>query len=68
MAYIEPAPIKDKENPLESMMERFNIAAEKLGLSDEVYKRFKKILPSRSSSPYQLQWIMEKSKYLKGFV
>ena len=37
MAYIEPAPIKDRENPLESMMERFNIAAEKLGLSDEVY-------------------------------
>jgi glutamate dehydrogenase (NAD(P)+) len=41
MAYIEPAPIKDKENPLESMMERFNIAAEKLGLSDEVYNVLK---------------------------
>lgn len=41
MAYIEPAPIKDKENPLESMMERFNIAAEKLGLSDEVYSVLK---------------------------
>ncbi|MDP5124447.1 MAG: Glu/Leu/Phe/Val dehydrogenase, partial [Algoriphagus sp.] len=37
----EPAPIKDKENPLESMMERFNIAAEKLGLSDEVYNVLK---------------------------
>lgn len=41
MAYIEPAPIKDKENPLESMMERFHIAAEKLGLSDEVYNVLK---------------------------
>jgi len=41
MAYIEPAPIKDNENPLESMMERFNIAAEKLGLSDEVYNVLK---------------------------
>jgi glutamate dehydrogenase/leucine dehydrogenase len=41
MAYIEPAPIKDKENPLESMMERFNIAAEKLGLSNEVYNVLK---------------------------
>ncbi|MCH7411444.1 Glu/Leu/Phe/Val dehydrogenase [Belliella sp. DSM 111904] len=41
MAYIEPAPIKDAENPLESMMERFNLAAEKLGLSDEVYNVLK---------------------------
>jgi glutamate dehydrogenase/leucine dehydrogenase len=41
MAYIEPAPIKDRENPLESMMERFNLAAEKLGLSDEVYNVLK---------------------------
>ena len=41
MAYIEPAPIKDRENPMESMMERFNIAAEKLGLSDEVYNVLK---------------------------
>ncbi len=41
MAYIEPAPIVDKENPLESMMERFNIAAEKLGLSEEVYNVLK---------------------------
>ena len=41
MAYIEPAPIKDKENPLESMMERFNLAAQKLGLSEEVYNVLK---------------------------
>ena len=41
MDYIEPAPIKEKENPLESMMERFNIAAQKLGLSDEVYNVLK---------------------------
>ena len=41
MAYIEPAPIKDKGNPLESMMSRFNIAAEHLGLSEEVYNVLK---------------------------
>ena len=41
MDYIEPAPIKERENPLESMMERFNIAAQKLGLSDEVYNVLK---------------------------
>ncbi|GAA4849920.1 Glu/Leu/Phe/Val dehydrogenase [Algivirga pacifica] len=41
MAYIEPAPIKDKENPFESMMERFNIAAEKLGLDQETYEVLK---------------------------
>ncbi|MBC8043613.1 MAG: Glu/Leu/Phe/Val dehydrogenase [Rhizobacter sp.] len=33
----EPAPIKDHENPFESMMERFNIAAEILNLEDGVY-------------------------------
>ncbi len=37
MGYIEPAPIKDKENPFESMMSRFRIAAQHLGLDDEVY-------------------------------
>lgn len=37
MAYIEPAPIKDKENPFESMMSRFRIAAEHLGLDDQIY-------------------------------
>lgn len=37
MAYIEPAPIKDKDNPFESMMSRFQIAAEHLGLGQEVY-------------------------------
>lgn len=37
MAYIEPAPIKDKENPLESMMSRFDAAAKILGISDEMY-------------------------------
>lgn len=41
MAYIEPAPIKDKENPFESMMSRFNIAAEHLGLNEEVYNLLK---------------------------
>ncbi|MDH5608815.1 MAG: Glu/Leu/Phe/Val dehydrogenase [Cyclobacteriaceae bacterium] len=41
MAYIEPAPIKDKENPFESMMSRFQIAAEHLGLEEEVYNVLK---------------------------
>ncbi|MDQ3394931.1 MAG: Glu/Leu/Phe/Val dehydrogenase [Bacteroidota bacterium] len=41
MAYIEPAPIKDKENPFESMMSRFDIAAKALGLEDEVYNVLK---------------------------
>ncbi len=37
MGYVEPAPIKDKENPFESMMSRFQIAAQHLGLNSEVY-------------------------------
>lgn len=37
MSYKEPAPIKDKENPLESMMQRFDKAVELLGISDEMY-------------------------------
>ncbi|WP_266369183.1 Glu/Leu/Phe/Val family dehydrogenase [Tellurirhabdus rosea] len=37
MAYIEPAPIKDKENPLESMMSRFDAAARLLGITEEMY-------------------------------
>jgi glutamate dehydrogenase/leucine dehydrogenase len=41
MAYIEPAPIKDKENPFESMMSRFHIASYALGLEDEVYNVLK---------------------------
>ncbi len=41
MAYIEPAPIKDKENPFESMMSRFQIASQVLGLDDEVYNVLK---------------------------
>jgi glutamate dehydrogenase (NAD(P)+) len=41
MSYIEPAPIKDKENPFESMMFRFSIAAEKLGLNEEIYNVLK---------------------------
>ncbi|HBH24125.1 MAG TPA: amino acid dehydrogenase [Cytophagales bacterium] len=41
MAYIEPAPIKDKENPFESMMSRFHIAAKHLGLNEEVYNVLK---------------------------
>ncbi|NJO03996.1 MAG: Glu/Leu/Phe/Val dehydrogenase [Bacteroidia bacterium] len=41
MAYIEPAPIKDKENPLESMMSRFDLAASILGISEEMYNILK---------------------------
>lgn len=37
MAYKEPAPIKDRDNPFESMMSRFEIAAEHLGLDQEIY-------------------------------
>ena len=37
MAYIEPAPIKDKNNPLESMMSRFDEAARLLGLDEQMY-------------------------------
>ncbi len=41
MSYIEPAPIKDKDNPLESMMSRFDLAAQKLGLDNETYNVLK---------------------------
>lgn len=41
MGYIEPAPIKDHDNPFESMMSRFNIAAEILGLDEEIYNVLK---------------------------
>ena len=41
MSYIEPAPIKDKENPFESMMSRFQIAAEHLGLNQQTYNVLK---------------------------
>lgn len=39
--FIEPAPITDKANPFESMMIRFRIAAQLLGLDDEIYNVFK---------------------------
>lgn len=38
MQYLEPAPIKDRENPLESMMSRFDEAVKVLGISDEMYQ------------------------------
>lgn len=41
MGYIEPAPIKDKENPFESMVSRFRIAAQHLGLNEETYNVLK---------------------------
>ncbi|MFD2786269.1 Glu/Leu/Phe/Val family dehydrogenase [Hymenobacter rubripertinctus] len=39
--YKEPAPRVDAENPLESMMSRFNVAAEILGLDEETYEVLK---------------------------
>lgn len=39
--YKEPAPKVDRENPLESMMSRFNVAAEILGLDDATYNVLK---------------------------
>ncbi|WRQ28357.1 Glu/Leu/Phe/Val dehydrogenase [Hymenobacter sp. GOD-10R] len=39
--YKEPAPLVDRDNPLESMMSRFNVAAEILGLDDETYNVLK---------------------------
>jgi glutamate dehydrogenase/leucine dehydrogenase len=45
MAYIEPAPIKDKENPLESMMSRFDTAVQLLGLDEQMYNILK--IPAR---------------------
>lgn len=41
MAYIEPAPIRDHENPFESMMSRFDLASQTLGLDDEIYNVLK---------------------------
>lgn len=39
--YREPAPILDKENPFESMMQRFDIAAHLLNLEPGVYEYLK---------------------------
>jgi glutamate dehydrogenase (NAD(P)+) len=39
--YKEPAPILDKDNPLESMMQRFDRAAEILGLEPGIYQYLK---------------------------
>jgi glutamate dehydrogenase/leucine dehydrogenase len=41
MAYIEPAPLKDRENPFEAMMSRFHVASQILGLEDEIYNVLK---------------------------
>jgi glutamate dehydrogenase (NAD(P)+) len=41
MAYIEPAPIMDKENPFEAMMSRFHTASQILGLEEQVYNVLK---------------------------
>jgi glutamate dehydrogenase/leucine dehydrogenase len=45
MAYLEPAPIKDKANPLQSMMSRFDAAVKILGISEEMYNILK--VPAR---------------------
>jgi glutamate dehydrogenase (NAD(P)+) len=41
MAYIEPAPLKDRENPFEAMMSRFHVASQILGLEEEIYNVLK---------------------------
>ncbi|MDG2455887.1 MAG: Glu/Leu/Phe/Val dehydrogenase [Bacteroidia bacterium] len=41
LKFKEPAPITDDLNPLESMMERFNEAAEILGLDESTYNALK---------------------------
>jgi hypothetical protein len=41
MAYIEPAPLLDKENPFEAMMTRFRTASQILGLEEQVYNVLK---------------------------
>ena len=41
MAYIEPAPLKDRENPFEAMMSRFQVASQLLGLEEEIYNVLK---------------------------
>lgn len=41
MAYKEPAPLKDKENPFEAMMTRFHKASQLLGLEEEIYNVLK---------------------------
>jgi glutamate dehydrogenase (NAD(P)+) len=41
MSYIEPAPLKDKENPFEAMMSRFQVASQILGLEEEIYNVLK---------------------------
>lgn len=45
MAYIEPAPLVDKENPFEAMMSRFHTASQILGLEEEIYNVLK--VPAR---------------------
>ncbi|MFM7852720.1 MAG: Glu/Leu/Phe/Val family dehydrogenase [Flammeovirgaceae bacterium] len=45
MAYIEPAPLLDKENPFEAMMSRFHTASQILGLEEEIYNVLK--VPAR---------------------
>jgi glutamate dehydrogenase/leucine dehydrogenase len=45
MAYKEPAPLTDKENPFEAMMSRFHEASQLLGLEEEIYNVLK--MPAR---------------------
>ncbi len=41
MAYLEPAPLLDKENPFEAMMSRFQKASQILGLEEQIYNVLK---------------------------
>jgi len=40
-SYLEPAPIHDKVNPFDSMMSRFDVAAQLLGLDEATYNVLK---------------------------
>lgn len=41
MPFIEPAPIKDEKNPLDSMMSRFDESANLLGIDEQTYNMLK---------------------------
>lgn len=41
MPFIEPAPIKDEKNPLDSMMSRFDESANILGIDEQTYNMLK---------------------------
>ena len=67
MGYIEPAPIKDKENPFESMMSRFRIAAQHLGLNEETYDVLKSPDKQVIINISRLQWMTDRSRVFEAY-